>query len=163
MDSPKFANGFQYRCTDISCYVSKDGEPAIRMLRTEAQELQRSLGDTVEWRDPSELSPWGSRILCFDAIGIYTYHTKATIKLNGEMMSRDAAWRLISLSDKDLFYLWDDSVEWNLSEVKSCGELNKHNFRACEYQLRLKPAKVVAWTGSRDDVIALLKELELLK
>lgn len=46
---PDWSLNLQYRCTDISCIVSKDGEPAIRMLRTEAQALQRQTKDTHDW------------------------------------------------------------------------------------------------------------------
>jgi hypothetical protein len=64
----------EYRCTDISCYVSKDDEPAIRMLRTEAQELQRKTEDTHDWRDPrgADWVHWA-----FGGEGTYTYRTKA--------------------------------------------------------------------------------------
>jgi hypothetical protein len=34
--APRFVAEHGYRCTDISCYVSKDGEPAIRMLIEDA-------------------------------------------------------------------------------------------------------------------------------
>jgi hypothetical protein len=98
---PLFDRNTKYRCTDISCYVSKDGEPAIRMLRTTAQAYQRSLGDTVDWFIPKGQKPSRFKDLSFCEKGIYTYRTK--------------------------------------------------------------PAKVVAWEGSRDDVIALLKEVGLLK
>lgn len=97
-----FYERLSYRCTPHSCMVSKDGEPAIRMLRADAHALQRSLGDTVKWLIGG--CWYDNRTqLDFDAQNaIYTYRAKATIKK-------------------------------------------------------------AAWTGSRDDVLALLKELGLLK
>jgi hypothetical protein len=46
---PSFASYEEYRCTDISCYVSKDGEPAIRMLLSAVEELKFELGNDVDW------------------------------------------------------------------------------------------------------------------
>jgi hypothetical protein len=79
---PGFASDCEYRCTDISCYVSKDGEPAIRMLRTEAQELQRSLVDTVEWNLPGSNYRFNTANTVFDFNfrGTYTYRTKTPVK-----------------------------------------------------------------------------------
>jgi hypothetical protein len=98
-DEPHWTATTQYRCTDISCYVSKDGEPAIRMLRTEAQVLQRKTKNTHDWFTT------GGALAVIDFLfadkGLYTYRTKAL--------------------------------------------------------------KQPTWTGSREDVIALLKEKELLK
>jgi hypothetical protein len=75
---PAFFPFHEYRCTDISCYVSKDGGTAIRMLRTNAQALQRKLGGTANWYYPTAIKagPWN---LDFDGKGTYTYRTKATI------------------------------------------------------------------------------------
>jgi hypothetical protein len=58
----------------LYCYVSKDGEPAKRMLRTEAQELQAELGDTVEWKHPS-MNIYAGVSLGFSVKGTYTYRT----------------------------------------------------------------------------------------
>jgi hypothetical protein len=66
----------EYRCTDISCMVSKDDEPAIRMLVMDAQKLQRWLGDTVKWFSPSGSEPGDSIIFDFYAKGTYAYRTK---------------------------------------------------------------------------------------
>jgi hypothetical protein len=100
INTPEFYSKLQYRCTDISCMVALKGEPAKRMLRTEAQKLQRELGDTVEW--------------VFDGLKV----------------------------DKDYQIKFDRPKE--------------------VYAYKLKPAKQPKWTGSRDDVLALLKEKGLL-
>ena len=100
-EPPQFINPVQYRYTNISCYVALKGEPAKRMLRTEAQELQRSLGDAVEWLTPYKSNLNGREVFAFSEQGTYTYAPKAL--------------------------------------------------------------KQVSWTGSREDVIALLKEFGLLK
>jgi hypothetical protein len=217
---PSWIKDVEYRCTDISCYISKDGEPAIRMLRTEAQKLQQQLGNTVEWR--INQSDWLPNLpMDFHNKGVFTYRAKATIKLGGNMVLRDAAWREISLSDKDLYTRWRGG-EWRISEAKNCGELNDINWKNAEYELRPKatiklngnmvtPEQAAAeweakretherfvkwetiddflylnnnnlnfvlhsrqkfeyelrpkqptWTGSREDVIALLKEMGVL-
>jgi hypothetical protein len=78
-ERPEFLPAFQYRYTDISCMVSKDGEPAIRMLRTDAQELQRKMGDTVTWSHP-DMDVYADESLAFNAKGTYTYSTRATVK-----------------------------------------------------------------------------------
>jgi hypothetical protein len=81
--------------------VSKDGEPAIRMLRTDAQELQAELGDTVEWshattdgRSYTGYATNNKSIRFSLATGTYTYRT---IKLDGRMVtpthSQIAEWR----------------------------------------------------------------------
>ena len=67
----------QYRCTDISCMVALKGEPAVRMLRTEAQELQRELGDTVEWSLCGITFLWEGDVFTFEANRTYTYAPKA--------------------------------------------------------------------------------------
>jgi hypothetical protein len=70
----------QYRCTDISCYVAKQGEPAKRMLRTEAQELQRQTDETHEWRLPNgsyRNEVYANGKLTFTDKGTYTYAPKA--------------------------------------------------------------------------------------
>jgi hypothetical protein len=89
-DWHEFHPMLEYRCTDISCYVSKDDEPAIRMLRTEAQELQAALGDTVVWKHPN-MTIYVDESLGFSVKGTYTYCTKATIKLDGSMVTPEQA------------------------------------------------------------------------
>jgi hypothetical protein len=79
--APEFNLMRRYRCTDISCMVSKDGEPAVRMLRTEAQELQRQTKDTHDWFDTvsnnfDKIGATGD-VFLFDTKGTYTYRTKA--------------------------------------------------------------------------------------
>jgi hypothetical protein len=77
--APEFCKERKYRCTDISCYVSKDGEPAIRMLLTNAQKLQAELGDTVEWSWGSG-GAFGGVVCAVDEFsftgGTYTYRAK---------------------------------------------------------------------------------------
>jgi hypothetical protein len=43
---PSWSSDCIYHCTDISCYVSKDGEPAIRMLTEEAASLLKNVGSS---------------------------------------------------------------------------------------------------------------------
>jgi hypothetical protein len=61
------------------------------MLRTEAQELQRKLGDTVEWNLFGTTLQWEGEVFTFDVERTYTYRTKATIKLDGRMVTREQA------------------------------------------------------------------------
>jgi hypothetical protein len=42
LDPPLFRQGGEYRFTDISCMVSKDGEPAIRMTRQDGRRLMNT-------------------------------------------------------------------------------------------------------------------------
>jgi hypothetical protein len=142
------------------------------MIRTEAQALQAELGDTVEWL-------WGSAgafggvvhaVDGFDFIGgTYTYRAKATVKLNGEMVTREQAiaeWKSKKETHDVWFKLgdgiWDDVVTQGVEHDLLAERLFPTSFPECEYELRTKPAKVVAWEGSREDVIALLKEVGLL-
>jgi hypothetical protein len=57
--------------------VALKGEPAKRMLRTAAQELQRSLGDTAEWLTPHPFASATNDELSFVREGTYTYALKA--------------------------------------------------------------------------------------
>lgn len=88
LHKPSFFPEYEYRCTDISCIVAKQGEPAKRMLRTEAQELQRSLGDKVEWSWVSSSECTGKSFACdlkpltFINGGTYTYEPKALKKIS---------------------------------------------------------------------------------
>jgi hypothetical protein len=165
-----FYSNLQYRCTDIdiSCYVSKDGAPAVRMLRTEAQELQRKLGDTVEWS--WKANGIGDIVYAVDNFdftgGTYTYKAKATIKLDGKIVTLEQAeseWE--SKKDThDIFYKSDlrdvfdkqypSNISWNAF-------FQAPAFRAGVLEVQIRPKKPT-WTGSREDVIALLKEKELL-
>lgn len=139
----------------------------ITMTREAAQTLQRELGDTVEWESPQGLKTSEPlHKLWFDAEGIYTYKTKATIKLDGKMVTREQAmaeWE--SKKETCDAYCWTDSCpSWDKNPDACGGDfIGIEEVNGIEYQLRAKPAKVVLWEGSRDDVIALLKELELLK
>jgi hypothetical protein len=153
----------EYRCTDISCYVSKDDEVvATRMLRTEAQELQRQTKDTHAWFNPSG----GSNCYLFAAGGTYTYRTKATIKLDGRMVTPEQAaaeWE----AKKETCAVWyrsDNFLEWGIQKPfsgKYTHDWNKQTqVNGAEYEIR---PKQVSWTGSREDIIALLKELGVLK
>jgi hypothetical protein len=148
----------EYRCTDISCYVSKDGEPATRMLRTEAQALQRQLGDTFEWKHPNMHIRLIDK-LTFSLVGTYTYRTKATIKLNGHMVTPEQAateWEA-NKETHDLWFKESQDSDWQVLKRPSWVA---NNFNAAEHELHHKQP---TWTGSREDVIALLKEFGLLK
>jgi len=152
-----WATDVAYRYTDISCYVSKDGEPAIRMLRTEAQELQRQTKDTHDW-----FTTGGALVvidLLFGDKGTYTYRTKATIMLGGNMVTpaqAAAEWE----AKKDTHDAWYKSNQTNGFEKRKKVHFDLHSATGKpEYELRPKQP---IWTGSREDVIALLKELELL-
>ena len=87
INAPEFRIGTVYRCTDISCYVSKDGEPAIRMLRTEAQKLQAETLETCDWFEPNVTSPFDA-IFMFITDGIYTYKRKALKPVSWESMPK---------------------------------------------------------------------------
>jgi hypothetical protein len=153
---PEFYSTLQYRCTDISCYVSKDGEPAIRMLSTEAQELQRKLGDTVEWNLFGTTLQWEGVVFTFDAERTYTYRTKATIKLDGRMVTPEQAaaeWEA-KKETHDVWFTVSHGAWVPCSNTQFRGN--------GEYELRPKALKQPTWTGSREDVIALLKEVGVL-
>jgi hypothetical protein len=157
---PEFHPSMQYRCTDIICYVSKDGEPAIRMLRTEAQELQRKLGDTVVWNHPN-MTIYAGASLGFNVKGTYTYRTRATIKLDGEMVTPEQAaaeWE----AKKETHDVYSISTIETTLENYPRFSLTFDSGNGYWYELRPKALKQPAWTGSREDVIALLKEKELL-
>jgi hypothetical protein len=159
--TPDFSDT-NYRYTDISCYVSKDGEPAIRMLRTEAQELQAELGDTVDWSHSDSI--WSTlHGFMFAMSGVSTYRTKPTIKLDGNMVTPEQAaaeWG----AKKETCDLWfcDYSNDYRLDNtcLKPDGSFYYYNNQS-KYCYELRP-KQPTWTGSREDVIALLKEKGLL-
>ncbi len=129
---------------DISCYVSKDGEPAIRMLRTDAQTLQSELGDSVEWLLNALTKPsFGG--FDFGAEGIYTYKNKANlIKLGGAMVTREQAvaeWKAKELTH-DIWCAAEFAPEFELQSGVIWRSYSDQKF---EFQLRAKPAKVVKW------------------
>jgi hypothetical protein len=93
LDHEEFFPDHRYRCTDISCYVSKDGEPAVRMLRTEAQELQRQTKDTHDW----ELNGHSNGLpYDFDAGSVYNYTPKLCTTVNGESMTVEAVQKMFA-------------------------------------------------------------------
>jgi hypothetical protein len=146
----------------LYCYVSKDDEPAIRMLRTEALKLQRQTKDTHEWFNPNS----GSTCYLSDAEEIYNYRTKATIKLDGRMVTPEQAaaeWES-KKETCDVWYRSDNFLEWGIQKPfsgKYTHDWNKQTqVNGAEYEIR---PKQVSWTGSREDIIALLKELGVLK
>ena len=147
-DVPSFSPIMQYRYTDISCMVSKDGEPAVRMLRTEAQELQRQTRDVCDWFDPSEIA--GVVIMAFDGKGTYTYSPKATIKLDGKMVTPEQA--AAEWEDKketcDLYYssLNTDGFERLESFSLMSSNFNQTTTWYAEYELRPKALKQVSWS-----------------
>lgn len=155
---PSWLQCTEYRCTDISCMVAKEGAPAVRILRAEAQELQRKLGDTVEWFDPAEIE--GVVILAFDAKGTYTYRTKATIKLGGRMVTPEQAaaeWEA-KKDTHDVYGIGDDGKFRFLHAPNwwAWNEVSKH-----QYELREKSNEAV--TDIRSQVLAILKEEGLIK
>jgi hypothetical protein len=161
LNTPIFDNQHEYRCTDISCYVSKDGEPAIRMLRTEAQALQRKLGDTVEWFTPMNMTGASNDELSFCQgadYGTYTYRTKATIRLDGKMVTPEQAaaeWKA-KRETHDVYSI--STIETTL-ENDPRFSLTFDSGNGYWYEFRPKQP---TWTGSREDVIALLKDEGLL-
>lgn len=102
---PDWSLNLQYRCTDISCYVSKDGDGAIRMLRTEAQTLWDELGYTVEWFSGVKQTRFpADQILEFDDTkdgkhdsepAIYTYKLKP---------AKVVAWADVPVGVRVIFY-----------------------------------------------------------
>jgi hypothetical protein len=162
-----FAKDCEYRYTDISCYVAKDDEiTATRMLRTAAQELQRKLGDTVDWFNPvGDLAGGGfaREIFNFTSEGTYTYRTRATIKLDGNMVTPEQAkaeWKA-KRETHERFVKWENADSFT-ALINNVAFL-PHSHEKFEYELRPTALKQVDWTGSREDVIALLKEKELIK
>jgi hypothetical protein len=155
---PLFDRNAKYRCTDISCYVSKDGKPAIRILRREAQALQRQTAGTHDWFTSNGVSliSFGGATSHFKYDGTYTYRTKATIKLDGKMVTPEQAvaeWEA-KKETHGLFYFdinqaW---VQWFCPTISGFSVV---------HQYELRPKKQV-WRGSRRDVLALLKEKGLL-
>jgi hypothetical protein len=93
--------------------------------------------------------------------GVSTYRTKATIKLDGKMVTPEQAaaeWEAkketYDLYRKNpIMSVYCPSPNWHAFD-----DVDKH-----EYELRPKALKQVSWTGSPEDVIALLKEMGLLK
>lgn len=95
-----------YRCTPKpTCQVKNlDTGELKTMMREAAKLLQAELGDTVEWLLNGFTKP-SLGGFDFGTDGIYTYKTKATIKLDGEMVTRDQAvaeWE----AKKDAWHPW---------------------------------------------------------
>jgi hypothetical protein len=157
LNTPIFDNQHEYRCTDISCYVSKDGDTAIRMLRTDAQELQAKTRDECDWFTPfSSQLDVDDDFFSFCSNGTYTYRTKATIKLDGNMLTpeqAEAEWK----AKKETHDVWASFRGDDYLKVIYAGFLLADY--PATYELRLKQP---TWTGSREDVIALLKEMGVL-
>jgi hypothetical protein len=146
-EEPNFIAAYQYRYTDISCYVAKQGEPAKRMLRSEAKELQRKLGDTVEWFTPfgNTESSIGEPIM-FDRCGVFTYRTKATIKLDGRMVTPEQAaaeWEA-KKETHERFVKWGNKDFLELTIAVDFISFNDEE--KFEYELRPKALKQVNWS-----------------
>jgi hypothetical protein len=155
---PSWEVGTKYQFIDISCMVALKGEPAKRMLRTEAQELQRSLGDTVEWLTPYKSKLNGRAVFAFSEQGIYTYAPKATIKLDGKMVTPEQAaaeWKV----KKEMYDFYSISAIETTLECNPRFSLTFDSGKGYWYETRPKQP---TWIGSRDGVIALLKEKGLL-
>ena len=71
------SDDYKYRYTDISCHVALKGEPAKRMLLSEARELRRQTKDTHDWFFPNEVDVGMTFEPAFKAEGTYTYAPKA--------------------------------------------------------------------------------------
>jgi hypothetical protein len=160
-DEPSWEVGTKYQFIDISCMVAKQGEPAKRMLRAEAQELQRSLGDTVEWFFPDSVMPiYGEA--GFGLEGTYTYAPKATIKLDGNIATPEqvANEMEIKRDTHELWWMYYGIDDW----VKSVRDKSTgfEPSRVGKYELRPKALKQDGWKGTREDVIDLLKDYGLL-
>jgi hypothetical protein len=89
----------------------------------------------------------------FNSGCIYTYRTKATIRLDGKMVTPEQAaaeWK----AKRETHDVWftTHTGAW----VKVGGDFDSSRGR---YELRPKQP---TWTGSREDVIALLKDEGLL-
>jgi hypothetical protein len=135
---------------NLYCTVAAKGDPAKRMLRTEAQELQRKLGDAVEW--------WAGTIKAINCEDFtfnlgsnttYTYAPKATIKLDGKMVTPEQAateWG----AKKETHALWFrlfplgfTKVEGVSKDMSSYFSYHKENV---EFELRQKALKQVSWS-----------------
>jgi hypothetical protein len=144
--APEFNLMRRYRCTDISCVVSKDGEPAKRMLRSEAQELFAETKKTHDWYLGKMSLPWEGEVFCFDADVNYTYRTKATVKLDGKMVTPEQA--------KDEWEAKKETHDVYLKNVFNTfvcvNNDNPHEIFSIdgqsEYEFRLKPLKQVSWS-----------------
>jgi hypothetical protein len=143
----------------LYCMVSKEGAPAIRMLRTEVQELHRTLGNTVYWGilDPPDC--YADSLTTFNSGCIYTYRTKATIRLDGKMVTPEqaAAEWAARKETHDIYSI--STIETTLENYPRFS-LTFDSGEGYWYETRPKQP---TWTGSREDVLALLKERELIK
>jgi hypothetical protein len=145
---------------NLYCQVSEDGEPAIRMLIEAAEQLRCNLGSSVDWfitvGSTLNLDIITNHQYELKAGKTYTYRTKATIKLDGNMVTPEQAAAE-----------WDAKKKthdvYSISKIETT--LERHPrfslTAASGYWYELRP-KQPTWTGSREDVIALLKEKELL-
>jgi hypothetical protein len=128
--------------------------------------LQRKLGDTVDWFNPvGDLAGGGfaREIFNFTSEGTYTYRTRATIKLDGNMVTPEQAkaeWKA-KRETHERFVKWENADSFT-ALINNVAFL-PHSHEKFEYELRPTALKQVDWTGSREDVIALLKEKELIK
>lgn len=145
--APEFNEYMLYRCTDISCYVSKDGEPAIRMLRTEAQKLQSELVDKAGWFDPFGFN-WVTPME-FSNAGIYTYKLKsAKVVLLADVPVGVAVKH--KQTNEILILRASSHDEFSLiraEKLDNQGEAGTHNYRAAS--LELAPAADQPWLNWR--------------
>jgi hypothetical protein len=139
----------EYRYTDISCMVAKQGEPAVRMLRAEAQELQRQTDETHEWRLPNgsyRNEMYANGKLTFTDKGTYTYAPKATIKLDGKMVTPEQAaaeWE-VKKETHDLLFNDSQTKDWKMPVGLVAWAA--FDSREIEYELRPKALKQVSWS-----------------
>jgi hypothetical protein len=108
--------------------------------------VQRKLGDTVEWENPQGLKVTDSRYhlfeFCFE--GIYTYQTRAIIKLDGRMVTPEqaAAEWAVKKETCDFYYSHHDH-EFFIPEWQGLHPFSEaHKPR---YEFRPKTSKQVKW------------------
>jgi hypothetical protein len=158
LDHEEFFPDHRYRCTDISCMVSKDGEPAIRMLRTEALALQRQTKDTHDWYSGKMSLPWEGEVFCFDANVIYIYKTESIIKLDGKMVTPAQAmaeWK----AKKDTHDIWYKNCGMSEMWVQDPNYFRWHakTVNDSEYEIRTKQPKLTQIDWSRVPVGVMTK------
>jgi hypothetical protein len=130
--------------------VSKDGEPAIRMLRTEALALQRQTKDTHDWYSGKMSLPWEGEVFCFDANVIYIYKTESIIKLDGKMVTPAQAmaeWK----AKKDTHDIWYKNCGMSEMWVQDPNYFRWHakTLNDSEYEIRTKQPKLTQIDWSR--------------
>ena len=137
----------------LYCMVSKDGEPAIRMLGTEAQKSQAELGDTVEWKVKHGEFNAVAGNLSFAYTGTYTYRTKpakvvllADVPLGVAVVVKEdkRVGRVISV-------LVDKISTISIEVIFGGGDTEAEIEAFFEGDLELAPASAQPWIAAQDD------------